>query len=465
MKEDKVKKLQKIHRGFSLKPVQFISLGFVAIILLGSFLLSLPWANENGEWCGYTTALFTSTSAVCVTGLAVVDTAVNFSLFGEIVIMLLIQFGGLGFMTIASMLFVIIGKKITLKDRIAIAEAYNQDDLQGMVRLIRMICITTFAIELMGAVLLAFSFIPEFGWGRGAYYSIFHSISAFCNAGFDLMGIIHPGVGLTAFQTDIMCNIGVMLLVVIGGLGFTVIRDIGMKKGNVFRMGTHTKVVLIATGSLFVFGTVMFACLEWNNPATFGGMNPFQKIMAAMFQTITPRTAGFATVDQDALTRGGKMITMLYMFIGASPASTGGGIKSTTFLILIMLFVSGIKGSEQVTCLGRTIARRGIIRTVSLVFFAFSIILLSTLMIAIAEIDALDKSGITLEKVFFECISAFGTVGLSLGITAQLSVFSKIVLIFVMLFGRLGTLSLGLLVFAKKDNINIKYPEAKILIG
>lgn len=458
------KKLNKAHHGISLRPVQFIFLGFLAFILVGSFLLVIPWANSDGEWGNYMTSLFTSTSAVCVTGLTTTDIATSFTVFGQIVILFLIQFGGLGFMTIATLLFMVIGKKITLKDRMALAEAYNQEELQGMVRLTRLIILCTFIIEISGALFLSFSFIPKFGWGRGIYYSIFHAISAFCNAGIDLMGVLSPGVGFAPFLTDVICNLGIIFLIILGGLGFTVMRDIIAQKGKFSKFRFHTKAVLIVTGALLLIGVIGFLGLEWNNPKTLGNLNFFEKLMASFFQAVTPRTAGFSTVGQGDLTRGGRVLTSILMFIGASPASTGGGIKTTTMFVLILTFICGIKGNEQVTCFGRSVHRRNIIRSVALVLFAFMIVFLATFIISIIEVDCLKKD-IDLEMISFECISAFATVGLSMGITAQLSAASHAILIIAMLLGRLGTLSLGLFAFTKRETLNLKYPDAKILIG
>lgn len=446
------------NRIAKLPPAIKIAGSFVLLIFLGALLLSLPVCGKDGG-LDFFDALFTATGAVCITGLSVVTIADTFNVFGQIVILLLIQLGGLGFMTVASVLMILAGKKITLNDRLTLREAYNQDSLSGMVKLTKNIILLTLLIELSGAALLSFAFVPVYGI-KGLYYAVFHSVSAFCNAGLDLLG----STSLIPWQTDVLVTLSVSYLIILGGIGFTVIMDI-VRKRRWKRFLTHTKIVLIMTGSLLLLSTAAILLLEYNNPATLGGMNFGQKLLAAFFQAVIPRTAGFYSINQAAMTDGSKIVTMLNMFIGASPGSAGGGIKTTTFAVLLFAFSAGAHSKEHEPVFNRkSIPSKTVNKAVSILVFAFAVILASIFLIVLAESGNPD---IDMEAITFECISAYSTTGLSYGITPQLTVFSKMILAALMYIGRMGSLFLALFPGQthRKENSGIKYPEMKIMIG
>ncbi|MBN2898114.1 MAG: Trk family potassium uptake protein, partial [Clostridia bacterium] len=319
-------------RRKELRPGQVLGLGFALIILIGALLLALPIASRDGHSIGLVNALFTATSAVCVTGLVVVDTGTYWTMFGKGIILLLIQIGGLGFMTMATAGAFIMGRRIGLRNRLIMQEALNQMSLSGVVRLTKYVIMTTFAIEGVGALLLSFRFIPEFGLRRGIVFSLFHSISAFCNAGFDIMGNY---TSLTAFVSDPWVNIVIMGLILIGGIGFSVIIDVARNK-RYRKLSVHSKLVLVTSGILLLIGFVLFLAIEWNNPATLGELSLSGKVLGAAFQSVTPRTAGFNTIPIDQLETPSKLITMVLMFVGGSPGSTAGGIKTTTLGIIVL---------------------------------------------------------------------------------------------------------------------------------
>lgn len=452
-------------RNHFLTPARSITLGFFAIILVGAFILCLPIAHEDRQWFNFVDALFTATSAVCVTGLAVVDTAITYSMFGEIVILLLIQIGGLGFMTIATMMFIMLGKRIGLKDRMAIRESLSENSLKGMVTLIRLVVKYTLLIELIGAIIICTSLIPEFGWGEGIYKSIFLSISAFCNAGFDLFGTNFSAFcSLEPFAEDGIILLAVSSLVILGGLGFAVISEVFTKKAKSYKV--HTKYVLLITGILITLGTGFFMIAEYNNPKTIGDMNFGYKLLNSFFQSVTPRTAGFAAVNQTYLTDPSMLMTSILMFIGASPASTGGGIKTTTLLILTLSLWHSMRGKEDIILNKRTISHKLTMKAFSILSFA--IVLIGTLTILLAIFERNNPHLLmNIESFFFESISAFSTVGLSQGITPYLSDASKIAISVVMFAGRIGPINLGWAILHKitKEKTNIKYPDIKILVG
>lgn len=440
-------------------PMRVIVLSFAVAIFFGAFLLSLPIAHNNGEWFPFIDALFTSTSALCVTGLIAVDTATAFNGFGQAVILLLIQLGGLGVMTGATLITIAIGKRISLKGRLLMQESFSQNRLQGIIKLIKQIFFFTFLTELVGAIILACSFIPRYG-ASGIWPSIFISISSYCNAGFDVLGLLEKPFGsLTPFVSNIFVILPISMLIIIGGLGYGVVRDVG----NVFRkkrMSLHAKMVLIATSILLAVGWIFFTAVEWNN--TLAGLSPFGKIVAGLFQSVAPRTAGFNSIDQAAMTPASYLMTLIFMFIGASPASTGGGIKTTTFTCLILIVVATVRGEHEVN-IGKSklnnMAIRKIITTVSI---AIMCVLTATVLISAIEVN----KDISLSKIVFECVSAFGTVGLSMGITPYLSAWSKLILGIVMFVGRVGPLTLGASIAKSyRDNKKVEYMDAKIIVG
>lgn len=443
-----------------LEPVQILALGFAGVILTGALLLMLPISSANGQATPFLDCLFTSTSAVCVTGLVVVDTGTYWSVFGQIVIMLLIQTGGLGFMTFATFLMVLLGKRISLRERLIMQEAYNAFNIQGMVKLMLYVLGITLTIEGTGALLLSIKFIPDFGWRRGIYYSIFHAVSAFCNAGFDLLGG-HFGEfnNLIHYSNSAVVSLTIGGLIITGGLGFMVITEL-MGCKNLKRLSLHSKVVITMTSSLVVIGAILFFILESPNPKTIGGLPWGGKILSSIFASITPRTAGFNTISLTDMTVGGKFLTIILMFIGASPGSTGGGIKTTTAALLFMTVMSVIKGREDTEIFKRKINKHLVYRAIAIVFISFSLIVFVTFILSVTQkgnfIDFL-----------YEATSAFGTVGLSLGLTPNLTGIGKAAILLTMYAGRVGPLTLAL-AFAKRQQVSsnaIKYPEDRILVG
>jgi len=439
-----------------MHPTRVLALGFLAIILVGTLLLMLPIAATTGKSVGFVNALFTATSCTCVTGLAVVETGVVYSTFGHVVMLLLIQVGGLGFMTAAALLFMAVGKRIGLKDRMTIAEGLNESGLSGLVRLVKRVCLLTFGAEAVGAVLLCVRFIPLYGVGKGIWFSVFHAVSAFCNAGFDLFGL---GTSLESFAHDPYVLLVIAALVIIGGIGFAVITDM-WKKRRFSAYALHTKIVLVTTGALLLTGTLLFLLAEYNNPATLGNMPWGEKILNAFFQSMTLRTAGFASIPQSGLTGAGYLLCLAFMFIGASPASTGGGIKTTTFFALILLVLSVVRGKKDLEVFGRKLPEDTGRKVVAIVCIGFAIAFAMALLLCLLE------PALGVKEILYESISAFGTVGNSMGITAALSAVSKLVVTVGMFCGRVGPLTIALALSAKgRKESNVRYPEEKIMVG
>ena len=450
-------------KRFRLSPAHIIVSGFLIIILLGAFLLCLPISARSREWTNFLNALFTSTSAVCVTGLSVITISSSLSIFGQVVLLLLIQIGGLGFMSLTTMFMLLLRKKITLKNRLVIKEALNQNENRGLVRLTRNILFVTLAIEGFGFLLLLYPLVSANG-AIGVWQAAFTAISAFCNAVFDIIG----ESSLTGFAGNIAVNLSVMFLIVLGGIGFTVIMDIGKHKGNFKRLAVHSKIVLVATFILILSGGIFYFGVEYSNVGTLGNMSFGKKVLAAFFQSVTTRTAGFATINQNAMTPAGKFGTMLLMFIGASPGSTGGGIKTTSTVILLLVTMSGIRKNGDITVNKRKIGTYSARKAVSILVAGTLVVIISTFILLITERGkAADTAELlTFENTLFECFSAFGTVGLSCGLTPLLSAGGKIVLMLVMFFGRVGIITIGLMFMQGNSADNkIKYPDANIMIG
>lgn len=447
------------HKSFlgNLAPVQVLALGFAVLIIVGAVLLTLPVSSASGKSTPFLSSLFTSTSAVCVTGLVVVDTATHWSTFGQVVILILIQAGGLGFMSFATLLALLLGKKITLKERLVMQEALNSFSIQGLVNLAKYALVATFSIEAIGAVLLSIKFIPVYGASKGIYYGIFHAISAYCNAGFDLMGNYQS---LVPFQESIIVNVTVMLLIIIGGIGFVVQSDI-FKHRSFKKLSLHSKVVLTTTGILILSGAILFFIFENSNPNTIGPLSAKGKVLSSFFASVTPRTAGFNTIDTTQMSLASKFVTIILMFVGASPGSTGGGIKTSTFAILVLTVIAIIRGREDTEVHGRRIPRDIIYRAFSIAAIGLTLILVDVLILSITE------SGASLTDIMYETTSAFGTVGLSLGFTPKLTDIGRIVILLTMYIGRVGPLTLAFALAQKRlrNNSQIKYPEEKILIG
>ncbi|KAF5088261.1 TrkH family potassium uptake protein [Acetobacterium wieringae] len=441
-------------------PAEMLIYGFALVILLGAILLTLPMASASGTSGGFINALFTATSAVCVTGLVVVDTGTFWSVFGKVVIILLIQIGGLGFMSLTTMFFVLAGKRITIKDRLLIQSSVNMDSLSGVVKFTKYIFFSSLIIETVGALLLALVFIPEYGFLRGTAFSFFHSISAFCNAGFDLFGNYSS---LTKYVGNFIVNFVIGGLIILGGLGFAVTSDIiNIRKFE--KMTMHAKLALTVTGVLLIIGFVLFFVFEYNNPMTMGKLSFPEKLLAAAFQSITPRTAGYNTIDIAALTTPSLFLTMLFMFIGASPGSTGGGVKTTTFAIIMMTVVSVLHGRKDVVAFKRSIMGPAIRRSISVIVIALGIVIFMIFVLLCTEPEA------SFETVVFEVLSAFGTVGLTTGLTPHLSTAGKIAISLTMFVGRLGPLTVAYAISRSekraRENVgNFKLPEGNIMIG
>lgn len=437
--------------------IQIIALGFAATILAGALLLSLPAANRNGAAIAFTDALFTATSATCVTGLVVYDTYTHFTLFGQIVIICLIQIGGLGFMTVATLFFMVMRRKIGLAERGLLAESVSAFQIGGVVRLIRRVLIGTALFEGTGAILLAIRFCPQMGAATGVYYAIFHSVSAFCNAGFDLMGRFSPYTSLVPYQSDVLVNLVIMALIVIGGLGFVVWNDVAEHGWRYGRYHLHTKIVLLSTFLLIVAGAALFYILEKGN--TLAGMPPAGKLLASLFQSITPRTAGFNTVDMAALTEGGSALTMLLMLIGASPGSTGGGVKTTTIAVILLATISYIRNTDDINVFHRRL-ESGVLKRAycsATIYVALSVLGIFLI---------LATQNLPMKDVTFETLSAIGTVGLSTGITRELGTFSRIVITLLMYSGRVGSLTLAMAILERMSKkTSFRNPEERVIIG
>lgn len=443
--------IKKKNKGFS--PSQILVFGFLSFILIGAFLLTLPLATVNEEGLKLLDAIFMSTSAVCVTGLSVVDTGLELSRFGQVVIMCLIQIGGLGFMTVATMMAILLGKKITLKERLLLQEALNQNSLQGIVKLTKYIILMTFSIEFIGAVILTLKFYTEMGFKKALYFGIFHSISAFNNAGFDLLGNYKS---LTDYASDWTISLVTAFLFIIGGLGFVVMADIYNKGLDIRKYSLHTKIVLTCTLSLILLGSIMFFALEYNNALKDLSLNG--KIIASFYQGVTPRTAGFATIDMGGLKMSTQFIIIILMFIGASPGSTGGGIKTTTFWASLTAIFATLNGKSKKTIYGRTLGEESINKSFTIIGLGVLAVMISTMILTMTEsIDFL--------SLLFEATSALGTVGLSVGITTKLSVPGRILIIFIMFMGRLGPLTLAFALSKKSEKAKVVYPKENIMIG
>ena len=445
-----------------LSPAKTLALGFLAIILSGSLLLKLPIAAEPGVRITWLQALFTATSAVCVTGLVVVDTASSYSLFGELVILSLIQLGGLGFMLFATSLLVLARRRISLRNRILLHETMSMPGLSGVVRTTLRFMLVVFAVEITGAALLSLRFIPLYGWKTGLYYGVFHAISAFCNAGFDLFG---AAGSLTQFHSDALVLLTISGLIIIGGMGFAVVEDLLANRLGFRKLHLHSKIVVVMTLGLLLFGALGIAVLEWRNPGTlaFEGARPGDKLLNAWFQSVTARTAGFNALPQNSLREASKVLTSVLMFIGASPASTGGGIKTTTLFVLLVLVRSVFAGRSDVNAFRRRLPLM-LIRT-ALSIFLLSLVLLvggAMLMSALEE-----GKGISMLDLVYEQVSALATVGLSSAGTGGLSRPTQVWLVLLMYFGRVGPLTM-MLSFSRAgehQSQGVRYAEEQIYVG
>ncbi len=438
-----------------------IAIGFLLIILTGTILLMLPISSRDRTFTSPLDAGFTAVSATCVTGLVTVDTATHWSIFGQIVIITMIQIGGLGFMSLAVLLSLIIKRAVTPKERMLVAMSYNIDSYDDLNGLLRRIGIGTLCIEGTGALILATRFVPLFGWGDGIYKSIFHSISAFCNAGFDLFGSYSGQFSsVTAFVNDPIVNITIMLLISVGGIGFVVWNDIVNFIIKRKRLSVYSRFVLIISAILIFGGALIFALLEWNNPKTLGSLPTGSKIMAAFFQSVTLRTAGFNSISQADMTQSSQLLSILLMFIGGASGSTAGGVKVATVGVLIYTVWCAALGKKNTVLFRRTVSTDSFIRSVTVVTVQLFIVI-----VGIVSISALSGNGIM--AVAYEVASASGTVGITLGITSTLDVASKLILMVTMYLGRVGilTVTYAVMLNLRESRSVISYPEANMLIG
>lgn len=433
-----------------------IALGFFLIIIVGTLLLMLPISSRSGEWTSLVNALFTATSATCVTGLVVFDTYQYWSIFGQLVIIVLIQIGGLGFITFGVCFSMFLKRKIGLARRNLIQESVSALKLAGVVKLVKKIIIGTAIFEGIGAVLLAIRFVPKMGLLVGIYNAVFHSISAFCNAGFDLMGRYEQYSSLTVYSSDIVINITIMLLIIIGGLGFIVWDDIWHNRLNFKKYSLHSKIVLIST-TVLVFGSaILFGIFENNN--LMQNMNPLEKVLASLFASVTARTAGFNTIDLGAMTQSSKLLTDVLMFIGGSPGSTAGGVKTTSIVVMIFYIGANLRGIQGVNILGRRISEEDVKK-------ASVVIGINLGMAVIALIAITASQNVNMDDLLLEVFSAIATVGLSTGVTRQLTVSSKLVIIFLMYCGRIGSTTFATSFIGNKRRAPIQYPEERINVG
>ncbi|MGG0658320.1 TrkH family potassium uptake protein [Rummeliibacillus pycnus] len=438
-----------------LNPSKILVLGFAMVILIGTFLLTLPIATEDGKGLSVLDALFTATSATCVTGLIVVDTGDTFSTFGELTILTLIQVGGLGFMTFASFLFILLGKKISLKDRLLLKEAFNATSIAGIVKLVKRILIFTAVTEIIGGILLSIRFSFDMPVGKAIYFGFFHAISNFNNAGFDLMGGYRS---LTPYVDDPIVVLTVCSMIIIGGLGFIVINEL-YEYRNTHRLSLHTKVMLTATLFLIAGATSLIFLFEYSNNKTLGPLSIGGKALGALFQAVTPRTAGANTLPIADLTHSTLFLTIILMFIGAGSGSTAGGIKITTITVLMKTVFSQIRGREDVVLYKRRILTETILKAITVAMCGLFIVILVTFLLSITEKNH------DFIMYLFEATSAFGTVGLSMGLTPELSPIGRLIIIFTMFVGRLGPLTLAFAITKKRKKEAFRYPKGDIMIG
>ena len=445
-------------RKVSMSATKLIALCFLGIILLGTGLLMLPVSSRSGEPCQFLPALFTATSATCVTGLTPFDTWTQWSGFGQVVLLCLIELGGLGFMSAATLVIFLFRRKVGLRQRMLIAQALSLNEMDGVVRLQRMVIFGSLGFEAAGALILTLWFWPQYGFVRALRWGVFHSISAFCNAGFDIFGSMEPGSSLLLFQNDPVVLLTLGALVVLGGLGFLVWQDIAEKR-SWKKLSVYSRLVLLATAMLIVSGWALICILEWNNPETLGNLSVGSKLLGGLFQSITLRTAGFDAINQAGLTQGGKAVSMVLMLIGGSSGSTAGGLKTVTFLVVLLFIWARARGRSNVSAFCRTIPQEQALN-------AMTISLMMVLLSVLGGIFVCATSPVSFTDGLFEAISALATVGLTAGATGLLSVPAKILIIIFMYFGRVGvlTISLGFLM-GNQAVERFRYAETSLLIG
>ena len=455
------KKLYTLRTRWQRRPVsatKVIAITFAAIILLGAMLLTLPAASRDGISCGFRPALFTATSATCVTGLVLYDTWSQWSGFGQVVIISLIQIGGLGFMSAATLVVFLLRRKVGLKQRLVMAQSLSVSDMDGIVKLQKTVLIGSFSIEATGALILLLRFWPEYGFITALKWGVFHSVSAFCNAGFDIFGVLNPGASLMEFQSDPVVLLTLGSLVTVGGLGFLVWEEIASRK-RFKKLSVYSRLVLMTTGALILTGWILTCILEWNNPASLGPMGFGDKLLNGLFQSITLRTAGFAAVDQAGLTEGGKAVSMVLMLIGGSSGSTAGGLQTGSFVVLVLFLWTRARGRETVCIYKRTIPASQVLDAMTIAFLMIFLAVFGGIFIS-----ATSPVGFT--DALYESVSALATVGLTAGVTGSLSIPAQILIVIYMYFGRVGvlTISLGFLTGDRAQD-RFRYAETNLLIG
>lgn len=447
--------------------IQWIAASFLVTILVGTLLLMLPMASASGTATAPIDALFTATTSVCVTGLVTVSTASHWSIFGQVVILLLIQLGGFGIITVSMALLLLMGRQLSMRDQIMIQEVYSLDSMAGIRQLVIKIITGTFLVEAVGAVGYALVYVPQFGLGKGIGCAIFNAVSAFCNAGMDIVS----EDSLAPYVDNPIINITTILLIIVSGIGFLVwwdvLRVVREKRSGQIKnykcfshLRIHSKLAMMTTGILIFGGAMLYLLFEWRNPATLGALDGGDRVMAALFQSVTTRTAGFYTIHQNELTDASVLVTLLLMFIGGSPMGTAGGVKTTTIAMLVLTVVAVMKGRKSTEMFGRRIASESLRTALCVVMFALGVALLSSILLFLTD-------GFGFVDTLYETFSAVATVGLSRGITGSLSTLGKLVIIVTMYIGRTGPITIGFLFFTgKKHHMDgIELPESKIMIG
>uniref|UniRef100_UPI0040577E2B TrkH family potassium uptake protein n=1 Tax=Agathobacter sp. TaxID=2021311 RepID=UPI0040577E2B len=446
----------------NLSTTQIIMLSFIGVIWMGSILLALPISSATGKAVPYVDALFTATTATCVTGLVTLPTVTTWSVFGQVVILVLIQIGGLGVVTIMSALMMIMNRRIGIADRMLIQDAFNLNTLSGLVKFVRKVLVGTFLIEGTGAVLYMFVFIPEFGL-KGIWISVFNAISAFCNAGIDIIS----ENSLCDYAANPLINIVTSLLIILGGIGYVVwwdvLRVLGdaktMKRRCFKKLTLHSKIAISVTVVLIAVGALAVLVFEYNNPLTLKGYSFFDKVQISLFQSVTLRTAGFATIPQQDLTNPTAFVSLVLMFIGGSPVGTAGGMKTVTLAVLVLSTIASVTNKDEVTIFNRNISKEAISKSIAVFSMSFAIMFGSALLLsAVTDADALD--------IVYETVSAAATVGLTRNLTPFLNVWGKLIIIATMYLGRVGPISLAIAFNMRKENQNmIKNPTEKISVG
>ena len=446
-----------------LTTTQMIIISFFVTVFIGGVLLSLPFASVSGRATPFIDALFTATTSVCVTGLVVVTTATHWSLLGKIIILILIQIGGLGVITITTTLMVAVGKKISLSSRILLGDAFNLETLKGLVRFLRRVFRGTFIVEGVGALCYVPVFVPEYGMIRGIWYSVFHAISAFCNAGIDIVG----DSSFVPYVHNVWVNVVTMALIIFGGIGFVVWWDVlhvireklaGANRGMFNMLALHSKIALTMTVFLILSGTLLFALFEWSNPLTIGDFTPGQKLLAACFQSVTTRTAGIATISQKGLTVPSVITSMFLMFIGGSSVGTAGGVKVTTVAVVALSVAATVRGNNDVTCYGRRISNQIVRKSIAIIFISFLASMVAIICMCILE------NGESVD-IIFEIYSALGTVGLSRDYTATIGLAGKIILCICMFLGRIGPITMVIAFTMRDTKTALRLPKGKITVG